>query len=79
MVEILSRDLAGEMLPDEVSGFRRVRVKGKVLTVSVVGSPEYLDISMDTDGSDPQVMSAIAAVLNAALATGRYDALFAGR
>ena len=79
MVEILSRDLAGEMLPDEVAGFRRVRVKGKVLTVSVVGSPEYVDISMDTDGSDPQVMSAIAAALDAALATGRYDALFAGR
>ena len=79
MVEILSRELAGEMLPDEVSGFRRVRVKGKVLTVSVVGSPEYVDISMDTEASDPQVMSAIGAALDAALASGRYDALFAGR
>jgi hypothetical protein len=31
---------------------------------------------MDGSDGDPQVMSAIGAALDAALATGRYDALF---
>jgi hypothetical protein len=76
IVEILVRDLAGEPLPDEPAGFRRVRVKGKELSVAVIGSPTYVNVSMDTDASDPEVMSAIGTALDAALASGRYDALF---
>lgn len=76
VVAILSRDLAAETLPDEPAGFKRLRVKGKLVTATVIGDPEYVSLSMDTDGSDPQVMSAIAEALDAALATGRYDALF---
>jgi hypothetical protein len=33
-------------------------------------------LSMDGDDSDPQVMAKIAATVDAALATGRYDSLF---
>lgn len=51
-------------------------MNGKVLNVSVIGSPTYVHISMDTDDGDPQVMSAIGAKLDAALASSRYDALF---
>ena len=72
------RDLGGEHLPDEPNGYPpRVRLHGKVLSVAVIGSPTYIYVSMDAPEGDPQVMSAIAAKLDAALATGRYDALFA--
>jgi hypothetical protein len=76
MVEVLSRHLGGEAMPDEPAGFRRVRVNGRVLTVTNLGTPEYVNVSMSGDDSDPQAMSAIAAALDAALASGRYDALF---
>ena len=54
-------------MPEELSGFRRVRVKGKALTVSVAGSCACVSVTMDTDGSDPQVMSAIGAALDGVL------------
>jgi hypothetical protein len=77
IVDILVSDLGGERLPDESDEFRqRVRVNGKVLSVSVIGSPTYVNVSMDGADSDPQVMSAVSATLDAALASGRYDALF---
>jgi hypothetical protein len=76
VIEILSRDLSGELLPEELAGWRRIRVQGKVLTASVIDSANYVNLSMDTDGSDPKIMSTVGAALDAALATGRYDALF---
>jgi hypothetical protein len=77
VIELLVQDLGGERLPEETGGIRqRVRVSGKTLNVWVIGSPTYVQVSMDTADSDPEVMSAIAAKLDAALATGRYDALF---
>jgi hypothetical protein len=79
MVDILTRDLGAERLPDELEGFRRVRVKGKVVTASLVASPAYVSITMDIDGSDPAVMAEIGAALDAALASGRYDVLFVKR
>jgi hypothetical protein len=47
------------------------------VNVAVIGSPTYIYVSMDAPEGDPQVMSAIGAKLDAALATGNYDALFA--
>jgi hypothetical protein len=79
VVEILSRDLAAERLPDQLEGFHRVRVKGKVVTVTVIGSPTYVTVTMDMDGSDPRVMSEVGAAIDAALASRRYDALFVTR
>jgi hypothetical protein len=75
-IEILSRELSGELLPEELAGWRRIRVQGKVLTASVIESAGYVSLAMDTDGSDPKVMATVGAALDAALATGRYDALF---
>ena len=77
VIDLMVRDLGGEHLPDEANGYQqRVRLNGKVLNLSVIGSPPYVYISMDAPEGDPQVMSAIAAKLDAALASGRYDALF---
>ncbi len=75
VVDLLVRDVGGERLPDEPDGFQqRVRVNGRTLNVSVFGS--YVAVAMDAPEGDPQSMSAIAAKLDAALASGKYDALF---
>jgi hypothetical protein len=77
IVDILVKDVGGERLSAESDEFRqRVRVNGKVLNVSVIGSPTYVNVSMDGAEGDPQVMSTVSARLDAALASGRYDALF---
>jgi hypothetical protein len=77
IVDLLVTDLGGERLPDESGGFvQHVRVNGKVVGVSVIGSPTYVSVSMDDSDSDPQAMSAIGARLDLALASGRYDSLF---
>jgi hypothetical protein len=77
MVNLLVRGFGGERMPDEPGGYQqRVRLNGKVLGVSVVDSPGYVYISMDAPDGDPQAMKAIATKLDAALATGEYDALF---
>jgi hypothetical protein len=75
LIDLMVRDLGGEHLPDELNGYQqRVRLNGKVLNLAVIASPAYVYVSMDE--GDPQIMSAIGARLDAALATGRYDALF---
>lgn len=50
---------------------------GTVLNVSVLGSPTDVTVSNDSAAdADPQVMAKVAAAVDAALATGRDDALF---
>jgi hypothetical protein len=69
-------ELGGERLPSEAVGPQhRVRVRGEVVNVTIIGSPAYLSVSIEA-GSDPAVMADIAAALDAMLATGRYDGLF---
>jgi hypothetical protein len=77
VVDILVRDLGGLRLPAEPDDFQlRVTVDGKTVSVSVIGSPSYVTVSMDAPQGDPQAMSAIGAKLDAALRSGKYDSLF---
>ena len=77
VVDILVGDLGGERLPEDPSDFRRrVRVRGKTVSVAVLGSASYVHVTFDSSDSDPQVMSAIAATVDTALASGKYDPLF---
>ncbi len=77
VVDILVRDLGAERLPEDSSDFRRrVRVRGKTASVAVLGSPSYVHVTFDGSDGDPQMMSAIAAKVDAALASGQYDPLF---
>jgi hypothetical protein len=77
IVNVLVSDLGAELVPDDSGGYRQsVRVKGKQVDVSVIGSPSYVYVSMSGNDSDPQLMAEIAASLDKALASGRYDALF---
>jgi hypothetical protein len=78
IVEVLTKELGGERLPDELGGYQqRVRIDGRVLNVTVADSPSYVAVTMDPKKGDPELMKRVAAGLDAALATQRYDALFA--
>src|SRR6266540_3729197 len=77
MVEVLTKELGGERLPDELGGFQeRVRIDGRIFNVTVGSSPSYVAVSMDGPNGDPTLMKRAATSLDAALATHRYDTLF---
>ncbi|MEO5894918.1 MAG: hypothetical protein ABIS06_04400 [Vicinamibacterales bacterium] len=50
--------------------------RGRSSGLAVIESPGYVSVSMDAPEGDSKVMAAIAARIDAALATGNYDALF---
>jgi hypothetical protein len=77
IVDVLVKELAGERLKEEPGAYKqRVKVAGKIVNVAVLGTPEYVYVSMEGEDADQDAMSSIAAKLDAALATGRYDTLF---
>jgi hypothetical protein len=76
LVSVLVDDMKGERLPDELNGYQqRVRVRNTELSVTVGESPSY--VSVYTLAGPPEVMREVAAALDAALATGQYDAMIA--
>ena len=78
LVSVLVDGMKGERLPDELNGYQqRVRVRNTELSVTVGESPSY--VSVYTLAGPPEVMTEVAAALDAALATGRYDAMIARR
>lgn len=77
VVTLLEKELGGERVPEEPGSYRqRVKVAGRIVNVAVLGTPEYVYVSMEGEDGQPAAMTAIAAKLDAALATGNYDALF---
>jgi hypothetical protein len=77
VVDLLVKELAGERAQEAADSYRqRVKVAGKTVNVSVIGSPEYIYVTLEGEDADRDAMSAIATRLDAALATGKYDALF---
>ena len=75
VVRILIDELHGERLSDTRDGRQRIRVNGIVVNVSVASNP-HVAVTMDFGEADPEVMRTVAAHLDAAMATGKYDALF---
>jgi hypothetical protein len=77
IVDLLVKEQGGERLPGEPGSYRqRVKVAARIVNASVIGSPEYVYVTMEGDDGDPDAMTSLATTLDAALATGRYDALF---
>lgn len=74
VVRMLVEELHGERLSDHRDGTWRVRLNGKVLNVRV--GIELVSVSMDFGQGDPEVLSRVAAHLDAAVGSGKYDALF---
>lgn len=78
IVGLLVSELHGERLPDDAGHVQlRVRIQGKTFSVMSLESPNYVSVSMDSTEGDPDVMTRIGGHIDAALATGRYDSLFA--
>ena len=75
VVRILVEELHGERLSDTRDGTQRIRVNGTVLNVRVASNP-HVAVTMDFGEADPDVMRTVAAHLDAAMATGKYDSLF---
>jgi hypothetical protein len=74
VVRILVEELHGQRLSDTRDGRQRIRLDGKVVYVSL-GST-LVAVNMEFGEADPEVMRKVAAHLDAAMATGKYDALF---
>jgi hypothetical protein len=80
LVEILVREFAAERLDDEPGSYqRKVRIDGKVLTVSAIasGSSGFVSVGTEYRQADPALMTRIATRVDALLATREYDSLFA--
>ncbi len=78
MIDVLVADLGAERMPDELDGFNLVvKLEGKLIKASLVTSgDDFLSIGMDYGSTDPDLLRKVATALDAAIATGKYDALF---
>jgi len=77
ITSLLVSELNGERLPDRLDGYeQRVRVDGRLLLVTIVQTSNYVSVTMDYGQSDAGMMKRVAAALDAALASGSYDAAF---
>ena len=74
VVRILVEELHGKRLSDTRDGTRQIRLDGKVVKVSL-GST-LVAVNMAFGEGDPELMRKVATHLDAAMATGKYDALF---
>lgn len=77
VVEYLQASFGGTRAPDELNGFYQVVVvEGKPLKVSAVESGAYVSVTLEPKDGDPALIQRVAAALDSALATGKYDSLF---
>ena len=74
LVDVLIAQLGAQRQPDELDGFYVVlKIDGKTVKATVAGAVSF---SMLQGEGDPALMTRLASTLDAALATGKYDALF---
>jgi hypothetical protein len=77
IVSILMSEPGAERLADELNGYhQRVRIDGRILSVTVVDSAPYVYVSMESGKEEPEFMTRIAQRLDGAWATGKYDGVF---
>jgi hypothetical protein len=77
VVNILLGETGAERLPDELNGYhQRVRIDGRLLSITIVDSEPDVYVAMESGKEEPELMTRIASRLDAAFATGKYDAAF---
>lgn len=79
LLELLAKEMGATPLPNDPNNdfYRFLSIGGKPVKLAVVsGDVSWVTIDMDQGPGDPELMTRIAAVIDAALATGRYDKLF---
>jgi hypothetical protein len=74
VVRILVEELHGTRLSDDRNGTKRVRVNGKALNITL--GLEMVSVTMDFGRADAALLDMVAAHLDAAIGSGKYDALF---
>lgn len=77
VTQILTTELGAETLPDGEYGFKkRVRLEGKVIEVTVIEGGPYVYVAFEESGGDVNAMRSLAARLDAAFATHKWDGAF---
>jgi len=77
MMELLVQRLGGIRAPDELDGYQRVvRIGDALVKGAVVSSGGFVSIGMDFGTVDHSLMARVADLLDAEIATGKYDPLF---
>jgi hypothetical protein len=67
-------------MPDGNYGFdKRVRLDGKVISITLIESGPYVYVAYEGSGGDVAFMRSVAARLDAAFATRKWDAAFGAR
>jgi hypothetical protein len=77
VMTILLAEPGAERLPDELNGYHhRVRIEGRLLSVTIVDSEPYVYVAMESGKEEPAFMTRLAARLDSAFASGKYDDAF---
>jgi hypothetical protein len=77
VMTILLAEPGAEQLADELNGYhQRVRIDGRLLSVTIVDSEPYVYVAMESGKEEPAFMARISSRLDAAFATGKYDEAF---
>ncbi len=77
LIDFLVAEFKGERQPADSDAYEiPVRIEGHTVNVSHSGDFGYVMVSLAQGDADTTLVRAIASRFDAALATGRYDALF---
>ena len=77
VIEFLVAEMNGERVPVDSGAYEHpVKVHGQTVNVAYGSSPSYVSVSLDRGAADQTLLQTIARRFDAALATGKYDAMF---
>jgi hypothetical protein len=77
LIDFLVTDMKAERVPVDSGAYvHPVKIDGRTVEVAYGSGPSYLSISMESGVTDLTLLEAIGRRIDAALATGKYDALF---
>ena len=77
VIEFLVTEMNGERVPVDSGAYEYpVKVNGQTVSVAYGSSPSYVSVSLDRGATDQTLLQTIARRFDAALATGKYDAMF---
>ena len=76
-IEFLVAEMHGERVPVDSGAYEHpVRIDGKTVNVAYGSSPSYVSVTLEHGATDRTLLETIARRFDAALATGKYDAMF---
>lgn len=77
VIEFIVSEFKGERIPVESYAYEYpVKIGGDTINVAYGSSGHYVSVSLSRDGKDTKLLESIVHRFDAALATGKYDAMF---